>query len=133
MLSLDLPDSQSLKILHRIHEGTSDSAIVVMTGEVEGNRALQALRAGAQDCLNMGAIISAAILQVVRYAFERMQAELRAHHSPQILELKGTGHGLSIAHSVIVDKHGGRITVESEVDQGSSFIVEIPLDPGRHP
>lgn len=41
---------------------------------------------------------------------------------------KGTGQGLAIAHSVIVDKHGGSIRVETEPDKGSTFILELPLD-----
>jgi PAS domain S-box-containing protein len=43
---------------------------------------------------------------------------------------KGTGQGLAIAHSVIVDKHHGTIAIESEVGQGSTFIVRLPLDVG---
>ena len=30
---------------------------------------------------------------------------------------KGTGQGLAIAHSMVVDKHGGRITFETEADK----------------
>ncbi len=41
---------------------------------------------------------------------------------------KGTGQGLAIAHSVIVDKHHGTIAIESEVGQGTTFIVRLPLD-----
>ena len=40
---------------------------------------------------------------------------------------RGTGQGLSIAYSVIVDKHDGRVDVESEVGQGSTFIFRLPL------
>ncbi|MFZ4860464.1 MAG: sensor histidine kinase, partial [Desulfuromonadaceae bacterium] len=40
---------------------------------------------------------------------------------------KGTGLGLSISYD-IVHKHGGEITVESEVGQGASFIVRLPVD-----
>jgi signal transduction histidine kinase len=41
---------------------------------------------------------------------------------------KGTGLGLSICRQIIEEHHGGRITVESEVDAGTRFIIELPLD-----
>jgi PAS domain S-box-containing protein len=40
---------------------------------------------------------------------------------------KGTGQGLAIAHSVIVQRHGGRITFESRTGTGTTFVVQIPL------
>ena len=40
---------------------------------------------------------------------------------------KGTGQGLAIARSVVVDKQGGRIDVESEVGKGSTFVIHLPL------
>jgi two-component system, OmpR family, phosphate regulon sensor histidine kinase PhoR len=46
-------------------------------------------------------------------------------------EAGGTGLGLSIARH-IVDAHGGRIWVESEVGRGSRFSFSIPLCDGMH-
>ncbi|MFQ5701711.1 MAG: response regulator [Acidobacteriota bacterium] len=40
---------------------------------------------------------------------------------------KGTGQGLSIAHAVIVKKHGGTISVETEMGKGTCFIIRLPL------
>ena len=40
---------------------------------------------------------------------------------------KGTGQGLAITHNVIVDKHGGTISVESAPGQGTTFIIRLPL------
>lgn len=40
---------------------------------------------------------------------------------------KGTGQGLAIAYSVIVDKHQGSIAFESEVNRGTTFIICLPL------
>jgi signal transduction histidine kinase len=44
---------------------------------------------------------------------------------------KGTGQGLTIAHSVIVDKHGGKLTVDSEVGRGTTFTISLPVEGGR--
>jgi len=40
---------------------------------------------------------------------------------------KGTGQGLSIAYSAVVDKHDGRLRFESEAGKGTTFIIELPL------
>ena len=40
---------------------------------------------------------------------------------------KGTGQGLAISHLVIVEKHGGTISFESEDGKGTTFLVRLPL------
>ena len=40
---------------------------------------------------------------------------------------KGTGQGLTISHAVIVDKHGGTVHFETEVGQGTTFIIRLPI------
>ncbi len=40
---------------------------------------------------------------------------------------KGTGQGLAIAYSVIVDKHHGTIHVESEPGSGTTFTIRLPI------
>jgi len=39
---------------------------------------------------------------------------------------QGTGLGLSICHSII-DRHGGEISCQSTVNEGTSFIIKIPI------
>ena len=41
---------------------------------------------------------------------------------------KGTGQGLMIARSVIVDKHQGSIHFETEDGKGTTFIIRLPKD-----
>ncbi len=40
---------------------------------------------------------------------------------------KGTGLGLSVSYQIIVDKHGGKLSCESILAKGTSFIIEIPI------
>jgi PAS domain S-box-containing protein len=41
---------------------------------------------------------------------------------------KGTGQGLSISHSIIVEKHGGSIDFRSTYGKGTTFTIALPLE-----
>ena len=40
---------------------------------------------------------------------------------------KGTGLGLAIAQQIVVEKHGGSLTVASELGQGTEFCIQLPF------
>ncbi|MBD3299063.1 MAG: GHKL domain-containing protein, partial [candidate division Zixibacteria bacterium] len=40
---------------------------------------------------------------------------------------RGTGQGLAISRSVIVDKHGGALTFDTETGVGSTFRITLPI------
>jgi signal transduction histidine kinase len=40
---------------------------------------------------------------------------------------KGTGLGLSISYQIVTQRHGGRLGFESSSQQGTEFVVEIPV------
>ena len=46
---------------------------------------------------------------------------------------KGTGQGLAIARSVVVNKHGGSLRFETEVGRGTTFIVRLPVQQAALP
>jgi len=41
---------------------------------------------------------------------------------------KGTGQGLAICRDVVVSKHSGKISVETEEGVGTTFVIRLPID-----
>jgi PAS domain S-box-containing protein len=41
---------------------------------------------------------------------------------------RGTGQGLAIAHTVVVTKHGGTLSFQTEEGCGTTFIVRLPIE-----
>jgi PAS domain S-box-containing protein len=44
---------------------------------------------------------------------------------------KGTGLGLSICHQIVVEKHGGQLRCFSAPNQGTEFVIAIPIQQKR--
>lgn len=43
----------------------------------------------------------------------------------------GTGLGLSISYQIVVKKHGGQLQCWSELEQGTEFLIQIPLSQSK--
>jgi signal transduction histidine kinase len=41
---------------------------------------------------------------------------------------RGTGQGLALSRSIVVERHGGSLTFETEVGRGTTFFVRLPID-----
>jgi signal transduction histidine kinase len=56
-------------------------------------------------------------------------------HAPHIFEPffttkevgRGTGQGLALAHTIVSDRHGGSLTFDSVVGEGTTFTIRLPL------
>jgi signal transduction histidine kinase len=46
---------------------------------------------------------------------------------------KGTGQGLTLARAIVVEKHGGTLTFETELGKGTTFHVRLPVHGVREP
>jgi len=42
---------------------------------------------------------------------------------------QGTGQGLAVAHAIVVAKHAGTFTFETETGHGTTFILRLPVNP----
>jgi len=89
LLDLSLPDSKGLDTLTRVQEYDCQRhtcacpAIVVLTGFDEEERALQSIRAGAQDCLVKGKVESELLVRSLRYAIARQQTQASRQKSKE--------------------------------------------------
>jgi two-component system NtrC family sensor kinase len=45
---------------------------------------------------------------------------------------RGTGQGLAIARSIVVDRHGGMLTFDSRIGEGTTYHIHIPIDGPAH-
>jgi sigma-B regulation protein RsbU (phosphoserine phosphatase) len=75
ILDLSLPDATGLDSVIRTREAAPDLPIVVLTGSASDEKAMQALRAGAQDYLVKGWADSELLARTIRYAIERQRTE----------------------------------------------------------
>jgi signal transduction histidine kinase len=104
----------------------------VVTVELETRRAERGRRSNSPEALNpppstlqlsvtdSGPGIPAAEHEKIFERFYRLGSELRR-------ETPGVGIGLSIVKHV-VEAHGGRMLVASEVGKGSRFTIELPIE-----
>jgi serine phosphatase RsbU (regulator of sigma subunit) len=75
LLDLGLPDSLGLAGLERLRRAAPGAAVVVLTGDDDEQRGIDALSSGAQDYLAKGGIEGPVLARAIRYAIERRRSE----------------------------------------------------------
>lgn len=102
-------------VVNAIHYTPSGGSVVVSTGE----KTREGRKWAIIQVEDTGIGISA---EDMPHLFERFYRG----RMPRQMQIAGTGLGLAIVKE-IVDMHGGQVTVESQVDVGSTFTVWLPL------
>lgn len=75
LLDLNLPDGQGLETYLNVQAQARMTPILLLTGPDDQTPAVQAVRAGAQDCLVKHEIMGSALARAIRYAIERQQLQ----------------------------------------------------------
>ena len=75
LLDLGLPDALGLEAVRRVREADPEMPVVVLTGDADEHRGIQALGAGAQDYLIKGTISGASLARAIRHSVQRKLAE----------------------------------------------------------
>jgi len=80
LLDLGLPDSTGLEAFLTIHATAPSTPVVILTGEDDDDKALEALRIGAEDYLAKQQADSVTLIRAMRHAVQRKQLndQLRA-------------------------------------------------------
>ncbi len=82
LLDMHLPDGSGLGNLQCVVEALPDTAVIVVSGDLEEKLALEALRCGADDCLIKSGIGGGILPRAIRYALERRRARTGGSHAP---------------------------------------------------
>jgi serine phosphatase RsbU (regulator of sigma subunit) len=75
LLDLGLPDASGLAALRRLREAAPHVAHLVLTGDRDDQRGIEAVAAGAQDYLVKGSVDGDGLRRAILYAVERRQAD----------------------------------------------------------
>ncbi|MCX7887964.1 MAG: SpoIIE family protein phosphatase [Verrucomicrobiae bacterium] len=88
LVDLSLPDATGLDTVVQTRQQAPDLPIIVLTASAGDDKALAALRAGAQDYLIKGWVDSELIVRTIRYAIERKRTEAALAHYARELQAR---------------------------------------------
>jgi PAS domain S-box-containing protein len=77
LLDLDLPDSTGLETLQQVLSHAPGMPVIVMTGQVDEETGIQAVKAGAQDYVIKGQVDGRLLVRLIQHAVQRKQTEVQ--------------------------------------------------------
>ncbi|MBD2253056.1 AAA family ATPase [Nostoc parmelioides] len=103
-----------------------------MFDEMAQTQSFQALEANPQQITIRTEVISNQVYIRMRDNGKGMTQEVQEKIFEHLFTTKavgkGTGLGLAIARQIVVEKHGGNLSVWSELGQGTEFTIQIPVE-----
>jgi PAS domain S-box-containing protein len=93
LLDLWLPDAQGLAAVRKAHAAAPRIPLILLTGHEDELLADQALQEGAQDFLVKGQIAAPVLLRAIRYATQRMKAEVEMQTAQETAEAANHAKG----------------------------------------
>ncbi|MEB3118078.1 MAG: ATP-binding protein, partial [Limnothrix sp.] len=103
-----------------------------MFDELAQGRSFKELEAHPQQITISTTLVNNQVQIAIRDNGKGMDAEVQSRIFDHLFTTKsvgkGTGLGLAIAQQIVVDKHGGSLTVESEPGQGAEFLIRLPIE-----
>ena len=102
---------------------------------VNAGHAVAAARARDEDALGRIRLVTRALERGIEIRVSDTGCGIPAEVQPRVFHPffttkavgVGTGQGLAIAHTVVVEQHGGVIAFETEQGRGTTVIVRLPL------
>jgi signal transduction histidine kinase len=102
---------------------------------VNAAQAIAASKAGTNGAKGTITISTVQLPDAVRIAVRDTGTGIPEHIQSRVFEPffttkpvgQGTGQGLALAHTVIVQRHQGQIWFESAAGAGTTFFVQLPL------
>jgi two-component system cell cycle sensor histidine kinase/response regulator CckA len=138
LLDLNLPDSEGMKTLSRIHKLFPEVPIIVLTVLSDESIAYKALSRGAQDYLIKGEVDSNQIARAIRYAIERqmeinkrkvIEKDLASEKERLAVTLDSIGDGVIATDTegrvVMINGVAERLTGWSREDAVGRFIKDV--------
>ncbi len=116
LLDLSLPDSTGAETYHRARSAAPHLPIVVLTGDVNEEIGLEAVRFGIQDYLVKGRADGHQVARAIRYAIERKQMEdaLKQLHDELEVRVRERTAELAEANEALQCEMSERIRAEAQ-------------------
>ena len=97
---LSLPDGDGLRVVREMVSVAPETAIIALTDDHDEERALEAIRMGAQDFLVKGSFEHDSLSRAIRHATERKQADRRLRQLVHLDQLTGLSNRTTFRRSV---------------------------------